>query len=354
MQNKMTDEQRIESIKAILKQLHDPKTGFDAKRKELREKYKDNDEYRAAMEKFGRKIAETHGVKGDNVTESDIKFSFTGKDVVENRFAISCGNRAKAFCYMHDKLVKEGKIKPLDLQIMMSTNIEHLVDGTDGHTLPCVKMGDGKWYAIESNVNIVKNPPKHPKYPDVPFVVDDIEVGKEIHHILNGIEETPYKVMKMMRWKEYEKKMSNFANFLKASVERGYKATMITAKIELALKNMESTKLARLNIYNFCKEMGNSRFPIKVVESSIKGYKGQRTFFVMVKLDGNWYSFLPEKKNHLSLLKLQDLGVNRFVSEDKNKYEYAILYEWSMSGYMKWCEKNVMNTAQIKNQSQRI
>ena len=39
----------------------------------------------------------------------------------------------------------------------------------------------------------------------------------------------------------------------------------------------------------------------------------------MVKLDGNWYSFLPEKKNHLSLLKLQDLGVNRFVSEDKNK-----------------------------------
>ncbi len=344
MQNKMTDEQRIESIKAILKQLHDPKTGFDAKREELRKQYKDYDKYRAAMEKFGRKIAETHGVKGDDVTESDIKFSFTGKDVVENRFAISCGNRAKAFCYMHDKLVKEGKIKPLDLQIMMSTSTEHLIDGMVGHTLPCVKMGDGKWYAIESNVNIVKNLPDHPKYPGVPFVVDDIEVGKEIHHILNGIEETPYKVMNMMRWKEYEKKMSKFPNFLKASVERGYKATMITAKIELVLKNMKSTESAILNIYNFCKEMGNSRFPIKVVESSVKGDEKRKDYFVMVKLDGNWYSFSPRKRGYLSLLKLQDLGVNRFMSEDKNKYE------WSMSGYMKWYEKNVMNTAQIENQ----
>ena len=111
MQNKMTDEQRIESIKAILKQLHDPKTGFDAKRKELREKYKDNDEYRAAMEKFGRKIAETHGVKGDNVTESDIKFSFTGKDVVENRFAVSCGNRSGYMKWYEKNVMNTAQIK---------------------------------------------------------------------------------------------------------------------------------------------------------------------------------------------------------------------------------------------------
>lgn len=62
----------------------------------------------------------------------------------------------------------------------------------EGHTLPCVKMSDGKYHALDPQVKITKS------NPNVPFIQGEIREGNIIHHILPAtIEEGnyPYKIL---------------------------------------------------------------------------------------------------------------------------------------------------------------
>ena len=245
----ITDEQRINSIKKILQMLHHP-------------------EHRDSGDKNAILINRTRNYPNitDQSTEYERFFAISGKDVYESGQQWSCGTVAKTFCYLNSILPKDEQ---LDVKIMISTHPDHLIDSMANHTLPCVKMGDGKWHAIEPQRNIIAGRPRHPMCPDLPFIMDEIKVGNKIHHILDALTDTPYEIMAIMSWPEYEKKCSDFGTFLKYGSKRDKKTKTIVATIETVLQQINSNGKTG-NVYAFCTLMENSKLPIKVIKP--KGY----------------------------------------------------------------------------------
>ncbi len=299
---KMTDEQRIESIKKILQMQRHPT-------------------HKDAGDKADILVKRTKGYPGitENSTDFERFFAIKGKDVYESGHQWSCGTEAKTFCYLNSTLPKNEQ---LDVKIMISTHPDHLIDSISNHTLPCVKMGDGKWYALEPT-SVAENRIHHPKYPDMPFIMDEIKVGNQIHHIKKGMVERgnpPYEITAIMSWQEYEEKCSDFGTFLKYGSKRDKKTKAIVATIETVLQQINSNgKLG--NIYTFCTSMQNSKIPIKVIKP-----KGYNFMGLLLVINGDQYFFRP---NHKYLM--------------LHKLEYEIEHEVTMTDYLKWFEKNVIS-----------
>ena len=329
----MTDQERIEIVKKILGDLNNTETGWQSKRDELRQKYKDNKEYEQAKTDLLFEITKPYGAT-EQSSRTDMDFMLTGEDVVKRYFQTTCGQAAKAFCYVHDKMVKSGEIKPLDLKIMMSTDINHLMDAQMGHTLPCVKMSDGKYHAFDPQIRLTQ------EEPDVQFLDGEIKVGNVIKHLLKQIKGKPYKIMAVMSWKEYEEKMSKFENFLKVSTERDKTSSQIISAITMVLKNMELQNRILPSIYNFCREIENTKLPIKIVKADRKDKQGA-FYTITVKLSGDLYYFMPVH-DYVFLHKLQDLGDNKFVDiGSKNKDEYTLVEEFTPKEYIKMFEARI-------------
>ncbi|MCQ2581613.1 MAG: hypothetical protein MJ170_01370 [Alphaproteobacteria bacterium] len=267
---KQTDEQRIESIKKILDKLNHP-------------------EHRDVGNK--KDILVNRTKKYPNLTETERMFAISGKDTYESGQQWSCGTVAKTFCYLNSQLPKSEQ---LDLEIMISTHPDHFIDSMSNHTLPCVKMGDGKYYAIEPQKSIIPDRPRHPQFPDIPFIMDEIKVGNKIHHILKSIIEKgnrPYQIAAIMSWPEYEKNMSDFGNFLRTASIRDKQTKEIIAAIEIILKQINS-KNKKGNTYTFCKAFGNSKVPVKIV--SVKKSEDHPFDAITIKIKGNLYHFFPD------------------------------------------------------------
>ena len=120
---------KTETIKKILEILHNPKTGFDSLRTELGQEAQNQEQYDAAKEKVLNKMAARHSISMDASYEEKI-FVLTGQDIVDNRICFSCGNAAKAFCYINSKLHElDSEYEPLpDVKIMTSIDINHLIN----------------------------------------------------------------------------------------------------------------------------------------------------------------------------------------------------------------------------------
>ena len=239
-------------------------------------------------------------------------FAISGKDVYESGYNWSCGTLAKDFCYVNanlHKILKELKthksfkqdiekleqdigplenIEPLkELQVMISTHPEHLIDGMMGHTLPCVKMDDGKWYAIEPNVkSTVANYPQHPKYPGIPLIMDEIKVGNNIHHIFKGID-VPYEIRSVLPWSEYEK--LGFSGALKCFYKHDKNTQMLFGLIETVLKSIDLTKKEG-KMYDFCKKIHHSKMPITIMGVTCGKYKFS---VITININGDLYYFMP-------------------------------------------------------------
>lgn len=295
----MTDEQRINSIKAILQKQRHP-------------------EHRDAGDKADILINRTKNYPGITEKSTDFErfFAISGKDTYESGYQWSCGTEAKTFCYLNSTLPKNEQ---LEVKIMISTHPDHLIDSMANHTLPCVKMGDGKWYAIEPQRNIVEHRSRHPLYPDIPFIMDEIKVGNKIHHIKERMAGIPYEITAVMSWPEYEKKCSDFGTFLKYGSKRDRKTKTIVAAIETVLKQINSNGPG--NVYNFCKLMQDSKLPIKVIKPQDGDYR-----VLLLNINGELYTFSTNHK-YLMISKLHD----------------KIEQEWTMSDYIKWFEKNTIN-----------
>ena len=345
----MTDQERIETVKKILDILHDPKTGLNARRKELRQKYKDNKEYEQAkyalLSTVAQESANKRKISSDDIDDNDMNFMLTGEDVVEKYFVNSCGQYAKAFCYIHDKLVEKKEIEPLDLQIMVSTNINYLSTAQHGHTLPCVKMGDGKWYAIEPNQNTKENYPTNPQYGELPLIFGEIKVGNKINHILKGVDD-PYKIMAIMPWKEYEEKLSDFANFLKVSTEWDKNTKIMLSAILNVQKEINLNDGLRAQICAFCYAIKDTKMPIRVVMANRKN-SAAPFFTLTIKIGTDLCYFMPRHHHYVFLNKLKDLGDNKFLDiGSKDQYEYTMVKEFTPSEYIKYFESDILTQTQ--------
>ncbi|MBR1954094.1 MAG: hypothetical protein IKA25_03415 [Alphaproteobacteria bacterium] len=295
----MTDAQRINSINKILDMLHHPK-------------HRDNGTKQEIL------INRTRNYPGitETSTEYERFFAISGQDVYDSGYQWSCGTVAKTFCYLNSILPENEQ---LDLKIMISTHPDHLIDSMVNHTLPCVKMGDGKWYAIEPQRDIIDNRPRHPNYPDVPFIMDEIKVGNKVHHILENLIDTPYEIMAVMSWPEYTNKCSDFGTFLKYGARHDKKTKMLVATIEKVLEQI-NTNGQTGGVYTFCKLMHTSKLPIKVIKP-----RGTNYNMLLLNINGEAYTF---GTNHKYLM--------------MHKLENEIEQEWTLGDYIKWFEENII------------
>ncbi len=282
----MTDKQIIATVRKILDVLHDPDTGFNAFRKELRNKKLSETEYKQAITDKQYEIASKYGLTREN-NESEVKFSLSGKDVMDNHLYVSCGQAAKAFCYVNSQLPKEEQ---LDLKVLFSTDIEHLIDAMEGHTLPCVKLSDGKLHAIEPQIQPDKN-----KHPGFEFVCDDVKVGGEIWHQLSSIKEKgrPYQITKIVTPEEHLAVYSDFSKFLEASMVHKDKIAFVCSSLRMILHNLNSEQNKNKGIrqiYEICKALNGKQTSIKVLHF-INGEK--QSDRIAIEYDGAYYDINP-------------------------------------------------------------
>ena len=138
-----------------------------------------------------------------------VKFALTGEQIMKFRFYCSCGNAAAAFAYVNSTLPKEEQI-PLDkLMFINSTHWKHLADGMSGHTIPCVKMADGNFYAMD--------PQKYHREEGVEIILSQVAVGNKICHLLKSqdmVNNQPYMITRITSPDEYSKKYRDFDKFI--------------------------------------------------------------------------------------------------------------------------------------------
>ena len=300
---KHTDEQIIATIRKILDVLHDPSTGFNAFRKELREQNLNKDEFEQRIADKEYELAAKYGLTREN-NRSEIIFRLSGKDVMDSHLYVSCGQAAKAFCYVNSQLPKEEQ---LNLKVLFSTDIEHLIDAKEGHTLPCVKLSDGKWHAIEPQIQPEKN-----KQPGFQFVCDDVKVGGEIWHQLESIKEKgrPYLITKIVTPEEQVTTYSVFSKFLEASMVHKGRMKFISSTLKLILQNVkpEQYQSSRRQIYEICKALTDKKVPVKVL-SFVNGNKGP--YRIAIEQDGCYYEMNPT---------VSYLSLNKSVGTDGFKF----------------------------------
>lgn len=334
----MTDAQIIETIKLILNKMNDPETGCGSFGNKLRDKGLKGKDYNLAINNKIAEMADKYGMKDAQFDEQIFRLS--GKDVVENGLSRSCGHLAKAFCYINSQLPKD---KQLDVAIMISVRSDHLIDAMEGHTLPCVKMSDGKYHALDPQVKMTK------ANPNVPFVSGEIKEGNIIHHILPAIVEEgnfPYKITKVLSWEEYETKLSDFSKFLDIASERKGKTKLVCGGIKTILlqKNFSKYENEFLQMYEFCKEIKNNKLPIKVfVYKDPKGNPNKRIVFTNVELDGKRYK-IGLNRNYLFLHLQED--INNFESVSG---KYVLEQQLSPVEYMKEYERYMMKVKNKEN-----
>lgn len=288
----MTDKQIIATVRKILDVLHDPDEGFNAFRKELRNKKLSESEYAQAIIDKQYELAAKYGLTKES-NDTEVKFRLSGKDIMDSHLYVSCGQAAKAFCYVNSQLPKEEQ---LDLRVLFSTDIEHLIDAREGHTLPCVQLSDGKWHAIEPQIR-----PEKDKQPGFNFVCDDVKVGGEIWHQLESIKQKgrPYQITKIVTPKEQLKTYSDFGKFLEASMVHTGKMAFACADLRLILHDVKpwQYKNHRRRIYEICKALKGKRLPIKV----LLFVNGEKTpYRIAIEQDGLYYDIHTTVK-YLSL-----------------------------------------------------
>ena len=336
---KHTDEQIIATVRKILDILHDPNKGFNAFRRELRNKKLSESEYKQAIIDKQYELAAKYGLTRES-NDTDVKFRLSGKDVMDSHLYVSCGQAAKAFCYVNSQLPKEEQ---LDLMVLFSTDTAHLIDAKEGHTLPCVQLSDGKWHAIEPQIQ-----PEKGKQPGFNFVCDDVKVGGEIWHQLESIKQKgrPYQITKIVTPEEQLNKYSDFGKFLGATMVTKGKMTFICSSLRTILQNINPGryKSNRRQIYEICKALKGKRLPIKV----LLFVNGEKTSYrIAIEQDGLYYDINPT----ISYLSLSE-GVKP-EGFKFNETGYKLQKIMSPAEFIKEFEKQEQMLANINNKERK-
>ena len=238
----MTDEQKIAAVKNIVTRLHDPQTGFNGLRHsvmsrlspsekeqlknikqanlyinniilekinqfEVSEQYNKDDFENAVLSEIRTVLQDVKAYSAKHKLDNldNMKFALDGKTINKYRFYASCGNAAIAFAYENSTM--DNGIPESDIMFLNSTRWDHLIDGLSGHTVPYIKLSDGKCYVFDPQINPRNNS-------ELGFIVSDIKIGDTIYHLLPGMRGVPYMVTYVQTPDEYRRKCSDFNYFL--------------------------------------------------------------------------------------------------------------------------------------------
>ncbi len=319
----MTDAQIEQTVKDIINKLHDPKDGFRALQRRVTLFLRANglsDEQinkhwsETLMPRKLTKMAAKRGVPEDYSDDEKI-FAITGRDVVENRFERSCGNKAKAFAYL-------AQDKGLDVRILVSTRMTNLIDGMVGHTVPCVKMSDEKYHAFDPALP-VKN---------FKFIDGKIQEGAVIYHRLEDMEDTPYKIRRIMTPDDYERDFASFETALTQFVERPEKTKWKIAEIQMALNKISNPRHKKPlhGIYEFLSNMPDNELGIDVVEFRSK--RGVSAIRLRVMLENDFY-LIGINREYVMLRRQVDFMGDKNTKENDR---FEIVQTMSPDKYMRF------------------
>ena len=322
----------IKTVFKIMDILHDPETGFDALRPKLRESTKNDAEYEKAKNDILNQMAAKHGATPDTPYDEKI-FMLTGADIMENHIYFSCGNAAKAFCYVNSTLPQDER---LDVEIMITINEDNLIDAMAGHTVPIIKMADGKYRAIDPAVTWTES------HITGPFIPGELKIGKTIEHILPGMRGKKYKIVRFATWREMESSLSKFKNFLRTSSVRHGKTRIICATLEYVLQNMPRRGLEYF-IWDFCNEIKRkTSLPVHIVNS--KNERENEYRHVVVELDENFY-VIDRNRDYLMLMPLKTLDGKTFTIGTK---KYTVVWDKTPVEYLADVQKNNPRTGKTR------
>ena len=115
---------------------------------------------------------------------NDMRFALTGDQIMKYRFFASCANAADAFLAVN-KILPEP-IPEEDIRILNSTKFDHLLNGKSGHVIPCVKMPDGTWFAVD---------PQRTANSHFGFTIteEEFKAGNKVFHLV-GQRHQPYMI----------------------------------------------------------------------------------------------------------------------------------------------------------------
>ncbi len=266
----MTDEQTLQTIREIMDTLHDPKTGFNGFRNELRASGIRGAEYDKKIANKIKQMGQEHGI--ENIDDIDFKFRMTGADIMKHRFFNSCGLAAKAFCYVNSQLPAE---KRLDVKILISTYEKTLINGKEGHTIPMVRFSDGKYRAIEP-----QNNPNTDEY----IIPDELKIGGKINHIVPPLRGKTYIIGHFLPYEFYQEKLSDFNVAINYFIHRSKKTNFIIGEIQNILSTLPQTPGNRYSarLYDFCAKLKNNKLPIDIINFG-------EYWALRVKLDNEYY-----------------------------------------------------------------
>jgi len=343
-----SDKKKLSTIYTVLQTLHDKENGFNVFRDGLAKLKLPRAEAMQRAGKKEREMAAKHGM--ENASFDEQIFSITGKEVMENHFCVSCGQAAKAFYYVYEQMKPDLPADAkLDLMVLLSVDSEHKIDGMSGHTLPCVKLSDGKLHAIEPQIAPRKKTDKDPGFD---FVSDDVIVGKEIWHTLDSIKKIgrPYIVTKIVTPEYHEETLSDFGRFLRESSMRKGMMYFICNHIESILKNKNLGQYKNINrqVYEFCNALLDKKSElIKILVFT----NGERISCRACLKEENTYYNIDLGKKYLVLHKVVDAeNANEFFKEPGFKLQQII----SPKEYINEFNKRVSFLIQTNNQSIEI
>lgn len=136
-----------------------------------------------AIPKLSKKELETTLENYDDKRE---KLNATPGIFMKYGFTTSCTNGAVAFI---NEFTKEHPERKQYVKFMFTTVWDHLLDGSSGHTVPCVELNNGDWIIIE---------PRNNTFPKGEFTKriskDDFQVGKPFKHLMTFRNGEPYMI----------------------------------------------------------------------------------------------------------------------------------------------------------------
>ena len=224
-----------------------------------------------AIPKLSKKELET---TLENYDDKRDKLNATPGIFMKYGFTTSCSNGAVAFI---DEFTKEHPERKQYVKFMFTTIWDHLLDGSSGHTVPCVKLNKDDWIIIE---------PRNSTIPKGAFTKriseDDFQVGKSFKHLMTFRNGEPY----MITAKLDEPFIDHDVFLEKASrvkLEDAKKFLAQVAKEEYWSSDMRTKIERELKILSLClatEELGKQvqQRPFSITEE-LKQARAQQAFF---------------------------------------------------------------------------
>lgn len=210
----------------------------------------------------------------------NMRFGLTGDNITKYRFFTSCANAADAFLAVNKTLPEP--IPEKDIRILNSTKFDHLLNGKSGHVIPCVKMPDGTWFAVD---------PQRTANGHFGFTIpeEEFKAGNKVFHLV-GQRHQPYMITLIgdansifHDHNEFLKQASRVPlghaqMFIKQMGEQGYLSMEQCTKLqaEFAAERERRIKSLRLATENLGKQVQHGPY---VSMDELKRAQAQQAYF---------------------------------------------------------------------------